>query len=51
MSLAQVRHGDCEVIPGSPENVWTYDDRERVGSHLIEFLVIGNLVQVLEQPF
>ena len=50
MSLPHVRHGDCEIISRSPENVWTDDNRERVRGHLVEFLVIGDLVQVLEQP-
>ena len=50
MGLPHVRHCDREVIPGSSENIWTDNDRERVRSHLVEFFVIGNLVQVLEQP-
>lgn len=49
MSLSHVRHGDCEIIPGSSENVWADDDRERVRSHLVKLLIVGDLVQVLEQ--
>jgi len=51
MSLPHIRHGDCKVIPRGSEDIWTNDDGERVRSHLVEFLIVGDLVQVLKQPF